>query len=236
MHPTSFRVNSEPAERLTHCSLKFMLWGMGDLLRFKSLKNRGLAVLIFALVGLVAGIFYTREFPVSYEASQTVFVKRQTSGPSTQFYAYDGYYSAQAAERFADSLVGLLKSPEVLRLLLIRDETLTTSSKSSVAKMVSGVRVRRLSPQLISFSFRGPGLENSQTVVQDIAQGLSQLSLDLSRGGDEGLALHFIDSRPQVITRFQNVYINSLLGALIGIFGFLIVLLFWNYRHTFKYD
>lgn len=185
---------------------------------FVFFKKHCRLILLVAALGALGGGFFSWRFPVSYESSQTVFVKRQTTSPSNQFYTYDGYYSAQAAERFTDSIFGALKSREVLRFLLLKTFPEGTRSKA-IDKAIAGIKVKRLSPQLIGFSYRDRRWQDSQRVVENLSQGLSQLSEKLSRSGDEGISLQFINEPPQLRLRGQSLVLDGLVGFLLG--GFL---------------
>lgn len=189
----------------------------------KFLKKYWLGILILTLLGGAGGLFFALRFPLTYEVSQTIFVKRQASAESKQFYTYDGYYSAQSAERFADSLTGFLKSREVLRFLLTEGPSAKFYSREA-DQILSAIKVKRVSPQLISFSYRDRRLAEAKQVVGNLIQGVLDFVGGVGRGGDEGISLLFVNPETQVVERHQNYFWSGLLGLLLG--GFFSLVLF----------
>lgn len=172
-------------------------------------------LLITSVAAGLAAFALALNLPPSYEATQTLFVKRQAAGESKQFYTYDGYYSAQAAERFADSVYGALKSPPVLRFAITRvgGEEIT---EADLDKKIRAFKVVRLSPQLISFSYRNSDRAQAQKLVSDLATSVSQMAADLESGGDSGISISFVSPEPLVVTKTLNPLLSGLAGFLLG--------------------
>lgn len=178
-------------------------------------------LLATSFVSGLAATFLAGSLPLSFEATQTLFVKRQVSAESRQFYTYDGYYSAQAAERFADSVYGALKSRPVLRYAITRIAG-PNATEAELDKEVKAIKVVRLSPQLISFSYRSPERGQAQSLVADLSTAVSQIASDLNKGGDEGISISFVSAEPLVATYTLNPWLSGLVGLLLG--GFLSLL------------
>ncbi|MCL5003883.1 MAG: hypothetical protein M1352_01275 [Patescibacteria group bacterium] len=181
----------------------------------KFLKIYWRFVLFMFLVFGLAGFLLTLAEKPSFEASQTFFVKRQTTVENRQFYTYDGYYSSQAAERFADSLFGALSSRDVLRLALSENRAMAPRQLSAE---INGVKIRRLSPQLVNFAYKSQNLKEATDVVAALSAFVSKLTGELSQGGDTGVTVSFISSSPLIITHSPSFIINTLVGALLGLF------------------
>ena len=173
---------------------------------------------VFAAVGAVLAI----KIPPSFEASQTLFVKRQASAESKQFYTYDGYYSAQAAERFADSVFGALKSKEVVRYAILRVAP-QMAGRPELSSEVKSIKVVRLSPQLISFSYSNKSRELSEKLIKDLSVSVSSIAEDLSKGGDEGISISFVSSEPLVAEHRWGPFLGGLIGLLMGTFLALLI-------------
>jgi len=69
-------------------------------------------VMVSILVGFFALIFSAVK-PVTYETSLSLLISRATA-QETQDYKYDSYYAIQANDLFANTIVGWLKSPEIV--------------------------------------------------------------------------------------------------------------------------
>ena|SRR3990167_639022 len=193
---------------------------LGQLLVF--LRKHYLTILFFSLLGSVLGSLLSFGLKESFEVTQTVYVKREASAQSAQFYAYDGYYAAQAAERFADSLYGALKSREVLRLSLTLSGT--GLKPEELEREVNSIKVKRLSPQLLSFSYRGRSKETATTLIKNLGQSITDLALRLNEGGDKDLSLSFVSPEPLLTVQKPNALLNAALGFFIGLFSVNLVL------------
>ncbi len=185
-----------------------------EILRF--VKKYFFFLTAVSLIGALAGYFITRGQTPLYEASQTIFVKRQTSLEGRPYYTYDGYYSVQAAERFADSLLGILKSREVLKFALSQS---VSSGSANWEKEVGKIKVRRLSPQLVSYAYRSLSRGQAEELISALSAAVTKLARDLNEGGDVGLSFSFISPRPLVTVKSVSLIINVGLGVFLG--GFL---------------
>ena len=193
------------------------------------LKRNYLIVLCLPLLTGFLGLLTSFGLKESFEATQTFYVKREASRESPEFYTYDGYYAAQAAERFADSLFGALKSREVLLLSLSRTDI--GLKPEELEREVNLIKVKRLSPQLVSFSYRGQSLEATLALIKNLSQSVTNLALRFNEGGDKSLSLSFVGSEPLLTIQRPNAFLNTALGFLLGLFAVSLIL---SLKHFFS--
>lgn len=174
-------------------------------------------LLAVSAVSGVFGLFLAVKLPPSFEATQTIFVKRQASLESKQFYTYDGYYSAQAAERFADSVFGALKSREVLRYAITRLSP-EMENDPRLSKEIKSIKVIRLSPQLISFSYSNKNQDLAEKLIRDLSVSVSGIAAELNKGGDESISISFISPRPLTAVTRVSPLLGGLAGLMLGAF------------------
>lgn len=197
-----------------------------DLINF--LKKYILFILTLCLFGGAVSLLFYSKTPTAYEAVQTIFVKRQASGESKSFYTYDGYYSAQAAERFTDSALGALKSRDYLKQIITSIEAPGTSAEV-IEKEAREVRIKRLSPQLISLSYSNSDQQKASELIESLAQSFSNNLLDLNRGGDEGISISFLSLHPIVTVHKTNLFLFGVIGLFLGAFSSLFISAFHFY-------
>lgn len=185
-------------------------------------KRYALFLVLTSFICAVAGFVIAVKLPESFESTQTLFVKRQASSESKQFYTYDGYYSAQAAERFADSVFGALKNREVLRYAILKAGG-GNFEEAGLDNEVKAVRVKRLSPQLISFSYRNKNLLAAEKLVNGLSGSVLEITSDLNKGGDAGISISFVSPKPLTTTLTINPFLGSLVGLLLGSFVALLI-------------
>lgn len=188
------------------------------------LKKYRLVFCLGLVVGAGTGALLAKILPVRFEASQTIFVKRLASVGETQFYTYDGYYSAQAAERFADSVFGALKNKETLRFLL--SQAFQNETTLELNRELTRLKVKRISPQLLSLTYRGLSPVETPSKTQAISQALLKLSQSLTAAGDRGLSVDLVGP-PIVVAQTFSLLILSLVG---GLLAFLLILILTSLR------
>jgi uncharacterized protein involved in exopolysaccharide biosynthesis len=180
-------------------------------------KKYFLFLLVVSVFSSICGLVLAINLPPLFEATQTLFVKRQASPESKQFYAYDGYYSAQAAERFADSIFGALKSREVLRYAITR-VTPEAEINPLLNKEVRSIKVIRLSPQLISFSYSNKSRDLAEKLIVNLSGSVSGIASELNRGGDENISISFVSPKPLVSVSELHPILGWLVGLMLGAF------------------
>lgn len=147
------------------------------------------------MISLTAGLVATR-LPTSFEAAQSIFVRREVQSPSESFYSYDGYYSQQASERFTDTVVGFLKNKDTVRKAA--KDSGFDSSPDETGKLTSALRIKRAAPQLITVSFSDRRKERAIALVDNLTKEVGSLSASLNAKGDKFLVLSTIEPVPFV--------------------------------------
>lgn len=179
------------------------------------LKKYRLLISICSAVTALTFLAVSLKIQPSFEASQTIFVKRQASAESKSFYTYDGYYSAQAAERFADSAFGALKSQEFLKLIISQ---MIYDGRGTVDEKVRAIKVKRLSPQLINLSYSDTDKDKSSLLIENLTRSASDSLLNLNHGGDEGISISLLSDQPIITAHQLSPWLATAAGLLLGIF------------------
>jgi len=180
-------------------------------------KKYLLSLLLLSLViSLAAGLAATR-LPPSFEATQSIFVRREIQSPSESFYSYDGYYSQQAAERFTDTVVGFLKNKETVRKAAKNSGFGASTEEAS--RLASALRIKRVAPQLVTVSFSAGRKERAVSLVDNLTKEVGSLSASLNAKGDKFLVLSPIEPTPFVEDK-QFVPLIVALSAFISVFFF----------------
>lgn len=159
-------------------------------------KRYFLTLLLLSLtISLVAG-FAAERIPSSFEATQSIFVRREAQSPSESFYSYDGYYSQQASERFTDTVVGFLKNKDIVRRAAKNSGF--DSSPDEASALTSALRIKRVAPQLVTVSFSSWNKERAVSLVGNLTKEVESLSVSLNTKGDKFLTLSTLEPTPFV--------------------------------------
>lgn len=154
------------------------------------LKKNGSKILSFSLLLALAAALVAWKLPPRFEASQTIFVGRQPQSQSANFYGYDGYYSQQSAEKFADTVVGFLRNKDLVNRALSQSGLINQSAEP--------FRIKRLSPQLINLAFVHGEREKARAAVDYLSRLVMEVSQTLNVQGDSYLRLSWLEPSPLV--------------------------------------
>ena len=189
-------------------------------------KYRRLIILVTLAFGL--GTFLVSlQFPPRYEAVLTLYVKRDAEPPSAEFYTYDGYYSQQAAERYTDTVVGLLERRGLLKEVL--SSLGLPADQKSVRRVRRSVKVERVAPQLVEIRVKRKLGEEARDITNSLAADVISQVRGLNKAGDEALSVELLDNEPVVEKHEPLVVLNTVVGVLVGFLVSILASLFWEY-------
>ena len=189
-------------------------------------KHRRLIALTTFVFGLGA-LLVSLQLPPKYEAILTLYVKRAAEPPSVEFYTYDGYYSQQVAERYTDTVVGLLE-----RVGLLEDALsslgLPTDQKS-LRKARRSVEIQRVAPQLVEIRVTRKSSEDASSIASSLTVGVISQVRGLNKTGDEALSVELLTSEPVVEKHEPLVGLDTVVGVMVGFLVSILTTLFWEY-------
>lgn len=190
----------------------------------KTMWHYRIKIAVFSVVLSVLGLFISLNNPSLYRATIEIYVKRQTS-PSDKFYSYDGYYSQQAAERYAQTVRGFIRSKEIVREVLSRLGE--SQTQESLQRVVRSIKVIEVAPQLLSVSVTASSGERAASLVSTIASTVPERLNKLNADGDPALSVSVTTEAPFI----ENVSLNKIFFPLIGfLLGAFIGILFVSFR------
>jgi capsular polysaccharide biosynthesis protein len=176
-------------------------------------KNLRLVILLPIVFGAVAFLVSLQLEP-TYTASLTIYVKRQASEPTGDFYTFDGYYSQQAAEKFTETVVGFLESKDIL-LASAKLAGLPTDQES-LGRLEGSIKVRQEAPQLVSLKVTQKDGAGAKKFAVALAQAATERINLLNQTGDKAISVDLLNSEPLVSKNAVPVVVNTLAGVLAG--------------------
>ena len=141
-------------------------------------KNFKLIALISLGISLLVYIVLSMQ-PVSYKIYNTFFIDRLSDPNPTQYFTYEGLYSQQTAERFTDSLKGLLESKNVLALAL--EKAGMENSQITRRQLEKSLTVRKTGPQVLYLEVKGSEkdakiVNGLTSVIEEYVNGVNSQS------------------------------------------------------------
>jgi len=179
-----------------------------------------LAVAFFAAV---VGYGVSLKWPVYNKASGVLFVNREAEKKvvGNNYYTYEGFYRQQTAERFTDTVVGLLKS-EVILAAAGKSLGLSVDA-AGLKKLSAATEVRKAAPQLVKLEVRQKTSEQATKLWQALArEGIEKVKA-LGAGEDGRLLLSQVTAEPLVNAvspdPVLDTFVAAGLGLMVGIFA-----------------
>jgi len=186
-----------------------------------------LAVLATIFGGLA--FLVSQNLPPTYSASLTIFVKRQATEASPDYYTFDGYYSQQAAEKFTETVVGFLKSKDIL-LASAKLADLPTDQKT-LEQLEGSIKIKQVAPQLVWLKVE----QNDGWAAKKFCTALAQATTErinlLNQTGDKAISVDLLNPEPLVEKNEPKVVLNTVVGILVGV---LLALLFTFLKEYFE--
>lgn len=181
-------------------------------------------VVILTLLGGLAGFGYAHFSPSSYEAQNTLYVKREAEEPSGNFYNYDGFYAQQVGKEYTETVVGLLKTI---------DPYLETAEKlgsgTNPQELLSSTKFKKISPQVISITVTKKQQEEAKNTLNSLTSTLVEKIKSLNKSGDKKISVEALKINPYVTILKPNPIITLSIGFLSGLLVALISLALGRY-------
>ena len=133
-------------------------------------KNFTLFVWILgATFFLVLGYFFFR--PLSYNTSLTINISRLGT-QETSDYRFDDFYRLQADEKFAETIVEWLKSPQIISE--IYSQSGIDLGEKSLKKIVRIFKAEKRSSQVVFVEFSASSEKDAQEISKNLIKIISQ--------------------------------------------------------------
>lgn len=177
-------------------------------------KNISLFLVIIVLIPLFAWAFFYFQ-PTSFETSLILNITR-TGIQETPDYRYDDFYRLQADERFSDTVVEWIKSPQIVNEIF-GDARLNPNEKS-ITRLKKTFSAERRTSQVISIKFFSNSPEVAEKISSSIVKTLSEKTQKLNENQKEPNWFQIVAEKP-LITRKAYEWEKIILAALLsGIF------------------
>lgn len=181
-------------------------------------RYRSFLILVITLSALV-GYGLSRRWPVYYQAQGLLFVNREVEkqlGEHT-FYTYEGFYRQQTAERFTDTVVGLLNTDPILAAAG-KSLGLATDA-GGLKKLGQAVKVRKQAPQLIKLVVSHQEADQAQKLWHALAdEGVTRVKA-LGTDEESRLLLSQVTEEPLVVAVSPRPLLDTLIAAGLGLVG-----------------
>lgn len=177
------------------------------ILKYK--KTIIITALLFGLIGLLTYFVY----PVKHIATGAIYVSRTIQEDSNEF-TYEGYYSQQNAALYTSTIAGMLENEVLLRDVLVAGNIEVTPS--SLRYLSRNITITLQSPQLIEVSVSSKDPVQAENIWRLLIAQVQKVSDEIKQDGDPKLVVTPISADPVMTAPFRNMFLNILVGFIVG--------------------
>jgi hypothetical protein len=171
----------------------------------KLIKSNLKQILLFSVLGLIAGIGFFNILPDRFVSEGTIYVfpinkNEQTSEVSNEM-------------NYARNIIGLSETPEFKDLL--RSKELVSLNYIPLIGVSYGVKIKEVTPNLVSLTITGDSIQNSEKKFESYFQNIVFFKDRLNQGNSSFEITKLQDK----IISYQvekNFYLYSILGLFCG--------------------
>lgn len=168
-----------------------------------------LAGLLFSSVVVIA---VNRWYP-HYRATLTLYVDKIPEEADPREYQYDGFYAQRTAEDYTDTVVSLIKRPDLLR------KAVDSSQQLDGLQYIGAIEVQKVGPRLISVQASWKTRDEAVGLVRGVVDATRKQVQKLNDSRGTEIVVELIDLVPLV--RYKRIP-----PALTGMVAFLAVFVF----------
>jgi capsular polysaccharide biosynthesis protein len=175
----------------------------------KHKKNLALSLLGGTLLGI---ILYS--LPSRYVASGSFFVNRKIN-PENGYFTYEGYYGQQTALAYTNSILALMESVDIKKMVLESNNMQLNSKNINTLNKI--IKARKTGPQVISLTVKGKTYEEAKKLWNSVSDITIATTYQINRKGDENLSISPLSPQPMVALSYKSIYLYTLAGTLFSL-------------------
>jgi len=165
-------------------------------------------------ISFVAGIFIgvaAYFFPSKYIATGSLFINRSVN-KETAYFTYEGYYGQQTAAAYTNSVLALMDSLDIKKIILETNQIpLTSANIKALNKLIS---IKKPGPQVISVTIKGRTYDEAQRLWISMANATVGVTSELNKKGDPNLSVSLVSTQPLVRLPYKSIYLFIAGGVL----------------------
>lgn len=175
-------------------------------------KNKWGKLILFAtIVGFTVTIISTF-IPKTISSFNTIYVDRQAEAKNPDYFTYEGIYSQQTAERFTDTIKGLLLSDNLI------GETLEASgiqnTKENRKLFAKDLTVKKTGPQVLNVRIKGAYYKETDALISELEKYVNEINTQTQKG----IVIKTVSKKAVVEENKRYPILNGLVSALIILF------------------
>lgn len=197
----------------------------------KVISSKKVLIIILMIVITASSVLVYYFMPEKLETSVAIAIAREGK-QETQDYKYDGFYSLQASELFADTVVSWFLSPEIVNSIYdgagidLGDKTLRELSRVFDAE--------KMASQNVLIKFTASNSNEASQVVDSMKTILSERTQILNKANSEDAKFTVIIKDPITVSHKVKIWVVTLISIVVSFFVSLFIAFLFEYIEKAK--
>lgn len=183
---------------------------------FKLIKRYWLGIFLITLSTTIGAVGFSLKKPVGYDVAVGVVTGYENNQKENNaFYQFDGFYASQAAERFSQVILGVLKSASTTKE--IYDTAGIPLEDVSIKALSQVFKPQKRTERVIEVNYSAPNPEEAEKLGKALATVMNIQAEIETKGSKEG-SFKVLTSPPVILKASPNTFIWAFLGMAGGLF------------------
>ncbi len=183
-------------------------------------------IIVITFVVTLTAFLVTLIIPVSYKTSVSFLISR-ADRQKTEDYQFDGYYTIQASELFANTVVGWCKTPSITSE--VYKKAGFSASEVDIKDLSKKFKAKKTSSQIVEVQFIQKNEQEANNLVYALINTLEEQTNIIYQKKDQDISFEIIASSPVLSESHPNTVLNVLIGFLSGLFFSILLAFGWEY-------
>lgn len=150
--------------------------------------------------------------PKTNSTFNTIYVDRKAENKNPDYFTYEGIYSQQTAERFTDTIKGLLTSDNLI------GETLENSgiqnTKENRKLFSKNLTIKKTGPQVLTVRTKGLYYKETDALISELEKYIDEINTQTQKG----IVIKTVSKESVLEENTRYPILNGLVSTLIVIF------------------
>lgn len=208
---------------------------------FQIIRRRIILLIVIVALSLGGTYYFTKNATDKYESSSILTV--QANRENTEQYQYGGYYSIQASDLFINTILGWIKSPNLVTEIYKKSDIPFDETK--IKSLGKKIYARKVPPQNIVLNVTHANKGEAEKLTTSTIGLIKERTGQLALVGNSSTNFEIIGSDPIITTISPNLPFNSIIAFIVSVILSLLAIFLIEYwsptinsiqkaRNTFK--
>jgi len=180
---------------------------------FYILKRKIILIIVIVLLSIAGSFYFSINAKNKYETSSILTI--QANRESTDQYQYGGFYSIQASDLFANTILGWIKSPNIVAEIFKKSGVSFDDKK--IKSLANKIYAKKVPPQNIMLTITDDQMNESKNIADSTISLIKEKTGQLALVANSSTNFEIISSDPITTTISPNIPFNVAIAFIVAL-------------------